>query len=112
MSKKIVLFQVDDQTLKENEYYFETELGWLVESGIYAKETYHIPSELEGYDPIEVLWLMRKVQDSLKYFYAIGKITNVTDELIIELVKEFIEDHEDININWHIESYLKEKSIN
>jgi hypothetical protein len=113
MSFAVVLFEIDDQTLKEQRYQFDTELNWLVDSGIFAKTIYSIPNELKDLDVIEILWLMRQVEENLKWLKEEGKINEVTDELIIELVKEIYDDHESIDqdIEWRVQDYLKEKGI-
>ena len=113
MSFAVVLFEINDQKLKDQGYQFDTELNWLVDSGIFAKTIYPIPDELKDLDVIEVLWLMRQVEENLKWLKEEGKIKEVTDELIIELVKEIYDDHESIDqdIEWRVGDYLKQKGI-
>lgn len=113
MSFAVVLFEINDQKLKEQGYQFDTELNWLVDSGIFAKTIYPIPNELKDLDAIEVLWLMRQVEENLRCFEEEGKIKKTTNELIIELVKEIYNDHESIDqdIAWRVENYLKQKGI-
>ncbi|OXB94888.1 hypothetical protein [Parageobacillus galactosidasius] len=113
MSFAVVLFEINDQKLKEQGYQFDTELNWLVDSGIFAKAIYPIPNELKDLDAIEVLWLMRQVEENLRCFEEEGKIEKTTNELIIELVKEIYNDHESVDqdIAWRVENYLKQKGI-
>jgi DNA-binding MltR family transcriptional regulator len=113
MSVKLVLFSVDDGYLMQKELYFEAELGWLYESGIKEKQIYHIPDELSHLEPIETLWLMNQITQSLEALKNDGKINDFTDEMVCEIVKAMHNNHESIDqdVHWVVEKHLINKGI-
>lgn len=99
MSIKVVVLEVDDNKFSEKgeNLCFETELGWLKESGMNLKGYVDIPKELENIDAIETIWVKRQVEATLEQLERDGDIERYTEEQVVELVKELHGNHESVD---------------
>jgi hypothetical protein len=109
MSKKLVVFSVDEEKLSELGFEFENELCWLEESAIYAGDVYEIPEGLGDLEPIETIWVARQVRRSLQVLLEYKQIDNFSEELVAQMVQEFHDNHESIDqdLHWKVCDYLK-----
>ncbi|QST02631.1 hypothetical protein IMZ31_18965 (plasmid) [Pontibacillus sp. ALD_SL1] len=116
MGIKLAIIHVDDEKLggiaeefqADASQQFENEMEWAKDSGIELGDYYSIPSELEDYHPVEVVWILKQVRDTLQHLKEDGKIEKVTPELEIELIKDLYENHETIDqdIDFRVCDYL------
>jgi len=108
VTTKVVVLHVNNETIEEFESSFETEMGWIEQSGISLSEHYSIPEELSDVNHIEVVWLHRQIKETLDYLKETGDFTDISPTLEIELIKELHENHESIDqdIDWRVRDYL------
>lgn len=66
--------------------------------------TFDIPEELQDLDPIETLWILKQVRESLEALVEDGRISSYDDAKVIEVVKIIHDNHESIDqeIYWRI----------
>lgn len=115
MPIRVVTVNVDQEKLKNTDpdTSFETEMGWVADSGIMMESNIEIPDELAGGDPIETAWIMNEVREQIKALYdsdtnlpddVAAKIKNISDKDFNEIVKAIQGNYESIeqDINWRI----------
>ncbi|WP_430510855.1 hypothetical protein [Gottfriedia solisilvae] len=108
MSLKVVIFNVNDTELEEQGVDFENELHWLKESNIQYQEINEIPLELSHLEPIETIWIMKQIRSTLDYLVEYKQLESYTEELIVQMTKEFHNNLESIDqdMDWKVRNYL------
>lgn len=106
MTIKIAILHVDEEKLA-NEHpdsSFETEMGWVADSGIYLQDTITIPDEVADGSPIETAWILREIEEQIEALKEEKRITDVSQEDFIKIVQEIQNNYESIeqDMNWRI----------
>ncbi len=98
MSLKVVIFNV-----------------WLNDStsNIQYQEINDIPSELNQIDPIETIWIMKKIRTTLDSLVEDKVIDSYNEELFTSMTKEFQNNLESIeqDLDWKVRDYLGLKEL-
>jgi hypothetical protein len=89
MAIKVAILNVDEQKLTDAapDSSFESEMGWVSDSGIEMEDHIDLPEEISDGDPIKNAWIMREVSDHIDALKGSGTIGEVSKQDYLEIVK-------------------------
>lgn len=75
---------------------FESEMGWVATSGITLDDFVEIPEEAGEENPIETVWVMREVDDQIRFLKESKLVDEVSTEDRMRIVNEIQNNYETI----------------
>lgn len=105
---KVVVIYGNEEKLKAEGVEFDNEIQWATQGALELRNIFEIPQELADLEPIETLWILKQVRDSLDSLVESGEISEYNEAKVVELVKILHDNHESVDqdLDWRIRDEL------
>lgn len=105
---KVVVIYGNQEELKKEGLEFDNELEWATQGALELRNIFEIPEELKDLEPIETLWILKQVRESLDALVEDAELSEYDDAKVIELVKHLHDNHESVDqdIHWLVRDQL------
>lgn len=105
---KVVVVYGNEEKLEKEGVEFDNELEWATQGALELRNIFEIPEELADLEPIETLWILKQVRDSLNSLVESGELNEYDNVKVVELVKTLHDNHESVDqdLDWRIRDQL------